>query len=307
MRINKPNHIHLFCLACIFAMLLSACGSSSAYDASKAEQLTEEQRREMDVLLANEWATNNTNSKRCDIVYDEPFSSGKCRLAFYKELASKGYEMADIASRLYNPGTSTRINDKKAFKRLLQLADAGDKSALCFTGYVLIDLTVEKPYTLASVKKYIKQGVELGLPVCALVEAYAYHHYQSSDYPLDRKMGHLRALEAASGGLYLGQILLLHEYGHEFHYPTFAYDEARDLYGIRKALCWGRLAEHHSVAAGFRSYTRGLLRSARDRKDQSKLIYPKLRQLAIDWDLVSTPYEENPTTVKDCLSIEEEN
>jgi len=80
-----------------------------------------------------------------------------------------------------------------------------------------------------------------------------------------------------------------------------------DLPTIRKALCWGRLAGHHSVEANLRGFTGSLSTASRDKDDQSKLIHPELEQLAEDWDIGFTPYELKPTTIQDCLNIEEEN
>lgn len=309
--INKVQFTKVLLIRTSFALalFLSACGQSSAYDASKAPLLTEEKRRAMDIMLANELETYNTNTERCKFDLNNPYAPFECRVAFFKQLAAEGYEMADIADKIFNPLRGEIRKDRAAYERLRQLADAGDKSALCFAPRIFIWFLQDTdwPYTAESEMKYNKQGVAQGLPLCILNEAYSYQHGESG-YPKNLNKAHPLALKAASAGLYGGHQFLFIEHKQSLGiYKTNYRYKDNDFPTIRKALCWGRLAGHHSVAADLRGFTGSLSRASRDRDDQSKLIHPELAQLAKDWDIGFTPYEKKPTTIPDCLKIEEEN
>jgi hypothetical protein len=298
--VSKLNLIFqiLLVVAC-----LTACQAPSAYDSSKSALLTEEKRRELDVLLANELDTWNMNSVRCEGGDpNHPWLAYECRETFFRDLAAQGYEMADIVSKLFKlkPEQVQTVNDTEAFERLRQLADKGDKSALCFVQAILhYHRDNNRPFSDVTVSKYTKQGKELGLPLCAQNEFYLYLNGDVGyGYSKDPALAHQRLVEAASAGLYFSQRTLLTSYRLEgFNNP----------HTIRKALCWGRLAEHHSSWADFQGYIRDLIAAARDKDDQSKIIHPELEQLANDWSLRATPYDNKPTTPNECMQIEEEN
>lgn len=311
-----------FVLALHLFVMLSACGNSSAYDASKAEQLTEEQRREMDVLLANELATFNTLSTRCGVDHiDGPYGAYgpfKCRINFINELASQGYEMADIALKLYAPTRGEMTADLDAYQRLHDLAASGDQSAMCFAPFVIRDLgsyshqfdELDWPYSFSSELKYAKQGADRGLPVCAFVVA---RTHQNGYLPTNFERFHHYALIAAKGGVYLGQKYLMVMYKNQFASDVAAregyyYDESIDLLRLRKALCWGRLAQRHSVSAEHASFVTGLrsLYSRDNQNDRSRIIYPELIELANKWSLRTNPHKTFPVTINDCMKIEEE-
>ncbi len=307
--INKTQLIKDICLRTSLALMifLSACGQSSAYDASKAPSLSEERRRELDILLANEMETYNTNTERCKIDLNKPSAPFICRVAFFKQLAAEGYEVADIVDKIFNPLKGVIKKDRAAYERLRELADAGDKSALCFAPRIYMWFLYDSgwPYTLETEMKYNQKGVKQGLPLCLLNES-NYYSEGLNGFPKDLKMAHQRAIEGASAGLYFGQLLLFIEYQELLgtYEPEYQYKDS-DLPTIRKALCWGRLAGHHSVAAGLRTFTGYLSTKSRDKEGQ--IVHPELEQLAIDWDIGFTPYEQKPTTPTECLKIEEEN
>ena len=229
---------------------------------------------------------------------------------FFKQLAAEGYEITDIADEIFNPLRGEIRKYRTAYERLRQLADEGDKSALCFAPRIFIWYlqNTEWPYTPETEMKYNEQGVAQGLPLCVLNKSYSYQHGESG-YPKDLNEAHQLALKAASAGLYGGQRFLLNEYWQKLGVIDYRYKD-NDLPIIRKALCWGRLAAHHSnhsFGADLRGFTGSLSTASRQKNDQSKLIHPELEQLSDDWDIGTTPYEQKPTTVQDCLNIEKEN
>lgn len=281
---------------------LAACGqmaAPSAYDPVKAPLLSEEKRREFDIQLANELATYNTNTTRCEHALPKVGIDdvSECRETFFREQAAQGYEVADIVARIYQPRKGRIEQNRESYERLRRLADAGDKSALCFSPYVFGQMGQKEwpPYTGESESIYTKRGMALNLPLCAINEFYSYWNGVDG-YPEDRQLAHQRLLQAAKAGLYFGHEQLFSEYSRE------GFD---NLHTIRKALCWGRLASHHSPSAGLWNYANAL-RTAAWNSNWSVLIHPEFRQLAHDWDLQATPYETKPTTIEDCMHIEEE-
>lgn len=280
-------------------LLFSACSQPPAHGSTKTSLLTEEKRRELDVLLANELDTWNENSVRCEYDQNKPGAPAKCREAFFHELANEGYEMADIASKLFKPTKGVIVDDRKTFERLTLLAKQGDKSALCFAQPIATALrNAGFTYDPEQAIKYTKQGKQLGLSLCAQSEYTLYlFGYIKAGYPKDANLAQRRLVEAASAGLYYAQTKLLADYKQE----GFG-----DLHTIRKALCWGRLAQNHSSWAFFQDYIRDLVAAARDKNDQSKIVRPELEQLANDWSLRNTPYANKPTTPHECRQIEEE-
>ena len=276
---------------------LTACGQAtpSAYDPAKASLLSEEKRREYDVLLANELDTWNTNSTRCN---RNAYVFPGCRAAFFQQLAADGYEIADIVAQIYFPEQGEIKQNRKAYERLHQLAEAGDKSALCFAPYVFGKMGEKKgwPYTGESEARFTRRGMELGLPLCAVNEFYDYWS-GTNGYPQDHQMAHQRLLQAAKAGLYFGQERLHVHYGRE---------GLGNLQTIRKALCWGRLADQHSPSVRANVYADSLRSAAWDPTDGRKLVRPEFMQLAEEWDSRSTPHQVKKTTIEDCIQIEEE-
>lgn len=130
--------------------------------------MTEEKRRLYDLQLINELETYNQNSERCIGDPNKPDAVGKCRVAFFKQLAAEGYEMADIAVKIFDPIRGEIRKDRAAYERLRKLAVAGDKSALCFAPRIFVSHLGREgwPYTIETEMKFNKQGVAQGLPLC---------------------------------------------------------------------------------------------------------------------------------------------
>lgn len=281
----------------IFLVLTSslyACGEPSPYDSKKASSLSEERRRQLDILLVNELATWDKNSTRCNYA-----TAYQCREDYFKQLASEGYEVADIVSRIFKPTQGIVVNDLNAYKRLRKLADDGDKSALCITPYVFQHTPANAwPYTGETEAKYTKQGLSFDLPVCKLNEFYSY--WSGVDgYPENREMAETRLHEAAVAGLYQAQDILAAHY--------YAKDKFNDYQTIKKILCWARVADFHSSWSNLSGYVADLKEAAWERgKQGSVLIHPEYMQLAHEWDTRVTPYAAKKTTPLDCKRIEEE-
>ena len=290
-------------IALISLLTLTACdfvSASSAYDASKSAQLTEEKRREYDILLANELATYNTNTTRCGIDMADLSFSYKCREDFFRQLAADGYEIADIVSRIYYPREGRIKSNRAAYERLHELAEAGDKSALCFAPFVFSQMrdTEAWPYTRETEAVYTKRGMALNLPICALNESGAYW-FGVNGYPKDSELSHQRLFAAAKAGLYSAQKYLFLEYSKM---------DIGNLHTVRKALCWARLGDQHSNVLGFDTYTLLLREAASKSGDPDYKKAPLgLWGLVKKWDPRSTPHSEMPITTKDCTNIEEEN
>lgn len=293
----------LYILLCVAFLPIAACGQSSlpsVYDSAKATQLSEAQRRQFDIQLANELATWNTLSARCVFDHANPRRPFECREDFFRQLASEGYEIADIVSQIYLPRRGEIKQNRAAYERLRTLAVAGDTSALCFAPYVFGQMgqKTDWPYSGETEAEFTRRGRALGLPLCAINEFYSYWN-GTDGYLRDPEMARQRLLEAARAGLYFGQDRLLSHYGHE------GFD---NLLTVRKALCWGRLADQHSPWARFDSYTDRLRAAARDPGDawNAPLRRPELRRLADEWDSRKVPHDRMPITIEDCIHIEEE-
>ncbi|WP_301101734.1 hypothetical protein [Propionivibrio sp.] len=287
-----------FFVVAVLSLPLMACGQAtapSAYNPAKASLLSEEKRREYDIQLANELATWNTNTTRCN---RDAYTDPDCRENFFRQLAADGYEIADIVSQIYFPKQGVIKQNLEAYERLHQLAEAGDKSALCFAPYVLGRMGEKKtvwPYTGEREAKYTRRGVALGLPLCAINEFYAYWNGVNG-YPKDHQMAHQRLLDAAKAGLFFAQMNLSYDYEKE----GFS-----DLHTIRKALCWGRLADQHSPSSGLWSYANSLRLAAWDPNDRQKLLHPEFMQLAKEWDPAATPHHIKHATIEECIQLEE--
>ncbi len=290
-------------LVLVLLVPLAACGDSpppSAYDPAKAAQLSEAKRREYDILLANELATWDTNTTRCAFDPTNPRRPFECREELFRQLAREGYKIADIVSQIYFPSRGVIKQNRAAYERLRALALAGDTSALCFAPYVFGRMGQKEnwPYSLESEAALTRRGQALGLPLCALNEFFTYRNGVGG-YPHDPALAHQRLLEAAKAGLYFGQKVLMKDYADE----GFEHQHT-----IRKALCWGRLADQHSPEAQFNFYAYNVRAAARDPDASWKapLRRPELRRLADQWDPRITPHDRMPITIEDCIRIEEE-
>jgi TPR repeat protein len=92
------------------------------FDAAKARDLSREKRRQYDLRFFNEMSLRQ----------ERPFEP---RYQLFREMAEDGFEVADLALRLYSIRTADEmLRDPAAMKRLKALAAQGDLSAKCFYG-----------------------------------------------------------------------------------------------------------------------------------------------------------------------------
>lgn len=291
-------------------------------DPAKAAQLSEARKWELDIQLANELATWNTNTRRFGV--DEAMKSDAWRdlpeaererirwspftgrEAWFAQLAEEGYEMAAIAARIFKPRQGVTVNDLQAYQRLKQLADAGDHSALCFAsimrGAQVSEVVSEPgwPYSAEESLAYLKRGSSLGLPVCRTREAFMIGA-GTRGYARDRDRALAQFHEGARVGLYESHWKLFNAYAHKSEREGFS-----NLDIVRVALCWGRLASLHKPGEDY-YYLTSLKSAAWSKENSSRQAdRPELMALANEWDLHTTPYAAKPTTPENCIQLEQE-
>ena len=98
------------------------------FDPRKAEQLTPERKRQLEVALFNELYMMGEGNREARL-------RRKQRVA---DMAREGFEVAQIAYDLYAfEGGILQTFKQKSFDRLKELADTGDSSAACFLARVM--------------------------------------------------------------------------------------------------------------------------------------------------------------------------
>lgn len=325
-RVSSLIRKTLLVVALFTGISMSGCHadipSAPLVDLVKAAQLSDTRKRELDIQLANELATWNTNTRRFgsdDAVMNsdawralpeaerqrfllKPFAS---REAWFAELAEEGYEMAAIAARIYKPKQGVTVKDVPAYRRIKQLADAGDHSALCFASIMQgaqVSTVISDPgwpYTPEEALIYLKKGSSLGLPVCRTREAFLIAA-GTLGYAQDRNRALAQFHEGARANMYDAHWKLFKTYANKSEREGFA-----NLNTVRMALCWGRLASRHKP--GEDQYYLAHLKSAAWKKNNftHQADRPELMALAKEWDLRTTPYEVKFTTPEDCIQLEQ--
>ena len=309
-------------------ILLAATGVSGCHavvpstplvDPVKAAQMSEARKRELDIQLANELATWNTNTRHFNgaaaaadsgvlralpeaeqqRIVRRPFAD---REAWFAQLAEEGYEMAAIAARIVKPSRGRVVPDKGAYRRLKELAEEGDQSALCFATVLLSKLTTEQPAPLTREEavRYVKTGSQLGLPLCRTTEAFLIEGHLNG-YAYDRERVLRQLHEGANAGLYEAYRRLFNAFAHKSEREGFS-----NLNSVQAALCWGRLASRHKPDEAY--YYLANLKSAAWKKNNfaNEADRPELMALAKEWDPLANPLNTKPTSSKDCIQLEQE-
>lgn len=251
---------------------------------SQASSLTPEQRREYDRQFFNELETWNANS--AEYSFDT-------REALFRKMARDGYQVAEIALEIFQPSRGRIVTSRSALDKLQRLADSGDASAMCFLSIAWTKMDQKKvPYQPEVGRKYIERGAALGQPYCKFVLATLYGSGEPG-YPKDLGKARRMIREVALEGYYIAHLTLFNHY-------SMGEQPYADLGRVRKALCWGRLAQQHSAWAFFDHYV--------DRMNQvaSREKRPELRALGDQWDTRDVPVEAWRVTPEECLKIEQE-
>lgn len=328
--IHKKNSY--FLIIFIFALLLSICGTSSAFDEGKVQLLSEQNIRLMDVSLFNELYSFRTNTNRCGVDPNSLSTTFKCRLAFFKLLASEGHEVADILSKLYKPDLGEIQGDLREFSRLHLLAKRGDKSALCFAEAILVQIPtkyiVNWPYTLQTEAEFTKKGEIEHLPVCTYMTGLHFLN-GTNGYPKNESLAFKYIHQAAIDGIYAAQSYLakyfqergvndsnnplknlrvedmtveeMERINNSSYIPSY---RVNNMKSVRTALCWGRLADQFKIDSG--TAVADILRMAA--KDKNYItVHPEYIQLANLWDIRVTSFQDKPITAEDCITIEGSN
>lgn len=250
-----------------------------------ASKLPPEKVREYDRIFFNEMEVWNKNSQ------DHDFRS---RERLFREMARDGYEVAGVALEIFKPTRGVVVTSLPAYEKLRSLADAGNASAMCFLPFAYAKMDRDKiPYRFEDEVKYVERGARMGHPNCRYAIA-TFYGGGGWGYPRDLEKALAMIREVALEGYYVAHVSMFNDY---------RTDERRfsDLVIVRRALCWGRLAEQHTNWALFDHYLNDLRAAARaaGRDD--------LFALGISWDQRIAPTGPRSVTAKDCIAVEQEN
>jgi hypothetical protein len=135
----------------------------SAFDASKATQISPEKRAALEHELFSELSLWNRGSVQYPT--SEDINRREQR---WLAMANEGFELAHITLRVLQPSTGRVYELQQPMQRLVKLAEAGDVGAMCLmTGLVneasarINTDTHEELY-----KKWLERGATLGHPEC---------------------------------------------------------------------------------------------------------------------------------------------
>lgn len=253
--------------------------------AKAASKLSPEKVREYDRVFFNEMEVWNKNSQ------DHDFRS---RERLFQQMARDGYEVAGVALEIFKPTQGIIVTSVPAYETLRKLAESGDASAMCFLPFAYAKMDWEKlPYRFENELKYVERGLGLGHPRCKYTIA-TYYGGGALGYPRDLEKALAMIREVALEGYYVAHVSMFNDY---------KTDKRRfsDLGIVKRALCWGRLAEQHTNWALFDHYLNDLRAAARaaGRDD--------LWELGISWDQRVAPAGPRRVTAKDCIAVEQEN
>jgi hypothetical protein len=268
------------------ATIAVAPAATEKPSATKAtSELPPEKVREYDRIFFNEIEIWNKNGR----VHD--FWS---RERLFREMARDGYEVAGIALEIFKPTRGIVVTSVPAYEKLRSLAGSGDASAMCFLNFAYAKMDSDRiPYRFENELKYVERGLRLGHPDCKYTIA-TFYGSGAWGYPRDREKALAMIREVALEGYYVAHVSMFNDY---------AKDARRfsDLAIVKRALCWGLLAQQHTNWALFDHYLNDLRAAARaaGRDD--------LWNLAIRWDERLAPTPPPRVTAKDCIAIEQEN
>jgi hypothetical protein len=276
------------------ALLLALlCTCASAFDFEKAKRLSPEKRSEYDVIFFNEMMTWNLNSNR--YVTD----SQKKRKAEFEQMAADGYFPAYAALRLVGIVPAAERNDPEALAMLLAEAKKGEPSSMCAVAVI-----PTKTALWGSEKKRIDTAREMMVAAARRGHGHCLGSYGGallrgniSGIGPDRENGMALLLESARQGYYRAASILFNVRMQKVLAKQFDFEDDVE---VRRALCWGRLAQQHTNWAGFQLFLEELRNKARPDQSESVL------KFALKLDPRTVPITQQAVTPGDCIRIEKE-
>lgn len=250
-----------------------------------APRLPPEKVREYDRIFFNEIEVWNKNSQEY---------RGSSRQELFEQMARDGYEVAGIALEIFKPARGIIVTSVPAYEKLRALADSGNASAMCFLPFAYAKMDRDKlPYRFEDELKYVERGARMGHPNCKYAIA-TFYGGGGWGYPRDLETALSMIREVALEGYYVAHLSMFTHYRRRER--PFS-----DVNVVRRALCWGRLAEQHTNWALFDHYLNDLRAAARaaGRDD--------LWDLANQWDERKAPTSRRQVTARDCIAVEQEN
>lgn len=254
--------------------LTSGCARADLppFDYEKAKQLSPEKRSEYDVIFFNEVVVWNMNSNRYGKGINDSYLG---RDAEFRHMAEAGYLPAYVALRLLDIVRGNERDDPDAVAMLLKAADAGDASAMCAFEAIPINSLDEASYAERRARglRMEERGFALGHPACMANRGTSYLFGLDTGVPQDTKAAMPLLLESARHGYYRAAYSLFSlRYGKALA-GKFDFADKREL---KRALCWGRLAEQHTNWAGFDYFLEllGNYAKTNERPDLVELSYP---------------------------------
>lgn len=252
-----------------FALAGWAVAEPAPFDSEKAKQLTPENRREYDVIFANEMDIWDSNSNRYidEFLATHPQEQAKQIGTHYQlrheevsAMAANGYLPAYVALRLFDLRHGRHIEDAGALKMLMNAAAQGDVSAMCVL-FVLPFNTAQVdsvPGFREAREQSMAKGAELGHGGCLVTRGarIARHFVKKADgIPPDIILDDVdKALpdlfESARQGYYAAHRTLYRIRWMQLEQKNYEVSGPSEL---ERLLCWGRLAQQHANRAFFDS------------------------------------------------------
>lgn len=263
------------------------------FDSKKAETLSAEKRSEYDRIFFNEVVIWNMNGNRYG---PEPQDSFMGRKTEFKRMAEDGYLPAYVALRLLDLDRGVEVDDPEALKMLMKAGDEGDVSAMCAFMAIPFNRSMMPYEEIRSIsRRILERDSAKRHPACMIRIAGSYLWGERGR--MDKKAAMPLLLESAKQGYY-GSARAL--FSLRFQKALDGQFDFADQPELKRALCWGRLAEQHTNHTQF-DYFLGLLRDyarANERQDLVKMSKP--------YDPRHIPITQTVVKPEDCIQLEGE-
>jgi hypothetical protein len=262
------------------------------FDSQSTKRLSPEKRSQYDVIFFNEIVNWNVNTNR--YVTD----SQTKRKAELEQMAADGHLPSYVALRLLDFQGGTQRHDPEALSILLAEARKGDPSAMCALAAIPTrnDLWKDEKERIDTGREMLIAAARAGQGHCMGTYGGALVLGNSPWIPHDPGKGMPLALEAARQGYYSAAYRLFYVRLQKVHKGKFDFSNTAE---VRRALCWGRLAQQHTNWSNFHSFLERLAKYTRehDRAD--------LAELATAVDPRRVPITRQAVTANECIQMEE--